>query len=874
LNTISNEAFKGCSNIKNINIPSNVTIIGENAFADCGIEDVSVAVNLFNSGNIDCNPIKTLNLLPSNSAIKDIPNGNGFETGFAHNAKSTLNSLNVAEGVTAVGNYAFADCASLVTINLPSTMTSIGIYAFYGCSGLYSFTIPDSVTTIGASAFENCSLLSAIVIPEAVLNLGSGSFKACANLCSVIMRADTPPQISTEIFEGCSDNFVIAVPASALFNYQQANNWSEYGNILTSVSAEARILSAIGFEINEASKTLNGVVPNATNIYSLADKITVSTGYIWKVYRDIDAKNELLSRTFSPLIGDNTVYILLVSSEGITRGFYTVNIYKNHLFTLTYDYDNGGTNPDSEIVEEGIKIPYKYAGYKEGYTLTGATDGTKQWDFDNDVITGNTSLTAIWTPNDYTITLNTNGGTELENASISATFDAEYLLPLPNRIGHTFVGWHTQLSDGVLYELSGTWTTADDTELYAIWSINSYELTLNLNISEAGTVYGEGDKVFDSEVTFTASTNDGYTWLGWYDGDTKISEEGSLSYTFNMPAEERNFTAKWIICPVLLEKNLAAAGEIGGISGATVLGEATTITAATNIGYTWLGWYDGDTKVSEDINLTYTFNMPLEEITYTARWNINQYTITFYSNEGTAVSPITQDYNTQVSAPAVPTKAGYTFVNWYTDDGTFNDEYEFSVIPAENIVLYAKWSINQYRITFDSNGGAIVIPILQDYNTSVNAPAAPTKTGHTFVNWYTDDETFNNAYEFTVIPAGNVSLYAKWTINQYTITFDSNDGTAVSPITQDYATAVTSPADPNRTGYTFKGWYTDDGTFLNAYTISTMPADDIALYAKWTINQYTVTFNSNEGTAVNPVMQDYFKEKDSHSLEWLFTKMI
>ena len=175
-------------------------------------------------------------------------------------------------------------------------------------------------------------------------------------------------------------------------------------------------------------------------------------------------------------------------------------------------------------------------------------------------------------------------------------------------------------------------------------------------------------------------------------------------------------------------------------------------------------------------------------------------------------------------------------------------------MPAENVSLYAKWTINQYTISFEENGGSAVADITQDYGTSVSAPTAPTKTGHTFGGWYSD-AGLTTAYTFSTMPAENITLYAKWTINQYTISFEENGGSAVANITQNYGTSVSAPTDPTRTGYTFGGWYSDAG-LMTAYTFSTMPAENITLYAKWT--QITLSaatadalFCTGESTTVN-----------------------
>jgi uncharacterized repeat protein (TIGR02543 family) len=185
--------------------------------------------------------------------------------------------------------------------------------------------------------------------------------------------------------------------------------------------------------------------------------------------------------------------------------------------------------------------------------------------------------------------------------------------------------------------------------------------------------------------------------------------------------------------------------------------------------------------------------MPAEDVTITAKWTINQYTITFDTDGGSGIDPITADYGTEVTAPADPTKTGYTFAGWDNDIPT--------TMPAEDVTITAKWTINQYTITFDTDGGSGIDPITADYGTEVTAPADPTKTGYTFAGW--DPEIP------TTMPAENVTITAKWTINQYTITFDTDGGSGIDPITADYGTEVTAPADPTKTGYTFAGWDKD-----------------------------------------------------------------
>ena len=227
----------------------------------------------------------------------------------------------------------------------------------------------------------------------------------------------------------------------------------------------------------------------------------------------------------------------------------------------------------------------------------------------------------------------------------------------------------------------------------------------------------------------------------------------------------------------------------------------------TRAGYTQVGWstVDGGEKVYgfEDI---YTKN---EALTLYPVWNTNKYTITFDTNGGSEIAPITQDYGTEITAPDNPTRKGYTFKGW--------DKEIPETMPAENITVKAQWEVNQYTITFDTNGGSEIAPITQDYGTEITAPDNPTRKGYTFKGW--DKEIPRT------MPVENITVKAQWEINQYTITFDTNGGSEIAPITQDYGTEITAPDNPTRKGYTFKGW---DKEIPKA-----MPAENITITARW-----------------------------------------
>ena len=338
--------------------------------------------------------------------------------------------------------------------------------------------------------------------------------------------------------------------------------------------------------------------------------------------------------------------------------------------------------------------------------------------------------------------------------------------------------------------------------------------------------YGTGSAVTDMKphnniLTLRGAlfTRAGYTQVGWstVDGGEKVYGFEDI-YTKN---EALTLYPVWNTNKYTITFDTNGGSEIAPITQ----DYGTKITAPANPtrkGYTFKGW---DKEIPE--------TMPADNITVKAQWGINQYTITFDTNGGSEIAPITQDYGTEITAPDNPTRKGYTFKGW--------DKEIPKTMPAGNITVKAQWEINQYTITFDTNGGSEIAPITQDYGTEITAPDNPTRKGYTFKGW--DKEIPET------MPAENITVKAQWEINQYTITFDTNGGSEIAPITQDYGTEITAPDNPTRKGYTFKGW--------DKEIPKTMPAENITVKAQWEINQYTITFDTNGGSEIAPITQDY-----------------
>ena len=192
-------------------------------------------------------------------------------------------------------------------------------------------------------------------------------------------------------------------------------------------------------------------------------------------------------------------------------------------------------------------------------------------------------------------------------------------------------------------------------------------------------------------------------------------------------------------------------------------------------GYTFAFWYLGE---DEQNATAYDFNTPVtENITLTAKWNINKYTVTFNSYGGTPVPPVQEvEYGLTATKPADPTLKGYTFAFWYLGEDEQNaTAYDFDTPVTENITLTAKWNINKYTVTFNTDGGTPVPPAQEvEYGLTATEPAAPKKTGYTFDGWYLGDEK----YDFSAAVEQNITLTAKWEAkkaNVHLMIFKSGD---------------------------------------------------------------------------------------------------
>ena len=483
-------------------------------------------------------------------------------------------------------------------------------------------------------------------------------------------------------------------------------------------------------------------------------------------------------------------------------------IFETRAFPVTYYVD--GAAIANIIVEYGEEIPTVIgtAVAPEGMSLSAwytDEDMTQEFVAGTTMATSAVKLYAKYEYATYNAIFDACGG-KFADGSATLSVPTIYMETInapaeePTKVGYEFAGW-TPFPGTIMDE-------PNDMTFYATWN----EVERNVEYyAEGYGLYETFDVKTGAELDVPAAPYlEGYDFIGWAtEPNGEVVELPAV-----MPELEEGEVLKYYA--IFEVERFSVTWRIDGKDTVEYLDFGTAIVApeATKDNYTFIGW---STETDGEI-VEIAATMPAEHLVYYAVFEINQYTITFDTDGGSEIEAITQDYATEIVAPADPTKTGYTFAGW--------EPALPETMPAGGLEVKAQWTINQYTITFNTDGGSEIEAITQDYATEIVAPANPTKTGYTFAGW-------EPALPETM-PAEDVEIKATWTINQYTITFDVDGGSEVAPITQDYATEIVAPAAPTKTGYTFAGW--------EPALPETMPANDLTVKAQWTENDYTVTW--------------------------------
>lgn len=399
------------------------------------------------------------------------------------------------------------------------------------------------------------------------------------------------------------------------------------------------------------------------------------------------------------------------------------------------------------------------------------------------------------------------------------------LLENPTKSGYKFVGWYDNenFTGEAITEISAG--TMGDVTLYAKWNALDYRISYELN-GGTNAENPDGYDVSDLPVSLHAPSRTGYIFKGWYMGENRVLAI-PVGTTGNVVV-----SAKWE--PITYTIDFDTNGGLPTLSSIdyTIESDSFTLQEITKAGYTFDGWYNGETKVTEITTGTYG------NMTLVAKWTADLYTISYDLADGvnSPENPTSYTIESGLITLKDPTREGYTFAGWY------NGEQLVTTIDSntlENISLTAKWTVNSYKLTFDVDGNLTEKTF--KYGESVTAIENPTKVGHTFVGWSEElPET---------MPANDITVEAKWAINSYDITYDLAGGVnnSENPTTYTIESGLITLKNPTREGYTFLGWYNGEQlvTIIDSNTL-----ENITLTAKWKIT------TDHEGTEDDPYSVD------------------
>ena len=557
--------------------------------------------------------------------------------------------------------------------------------------------------------------------------------------------------------------------------------------------------------------------------------------------------------------------------DGVYKDITYVAQYKSQLekAKIVFDLDGGTTEhsttpiyrstiSSSDFFFDVTKPNYSFRGWQYNGELVFDQLGNK---LSTPSIKETMRFVASYSQNVYlNITKNIDEAGEVYGSGTYDYYSRVELYASPNT-GYSFDGWYYKNSiisnqPQLIYIVDKT-----DITLEARFSLNYYRLEVESVHPSLGQVAindhfkvssDEANIKYKSNVTVSAqSSTQEYSFLGWYDDKDKLISP-SYVYNFQMPNHDYILFAKWDAPSyrVTINKNRENGGTV---TGAGMYGYSTSVTVSqtTNPGYSFDGWYiDGVKKGQLD---NYRFNMPANNVSITASWDLITYNVTYNLDGGkidSGSNPKTYTVEDNIILNN-PTKTGYTFRFWTAYIGSsFREITALGNGMAGDVTVKANWWPVEYSISLDPNGGELADTVFEiRYDDSYVLPT-PTRLGYKFDGWKGNGRLVSQSgtsWKYTDV----TSLTAQWSIINYSITYELNGGTN-SPNNPTSYTINTSVvfANPAKTGYTFLGWYDSDNNLVTS--IQTGSTGEIVLSAHWNDgDRYVVELNPNSGDLEN-----------------------
>lgn len=449
-------------------------------------------------------------------------------------------------------------------------------------------------------------------------------------------------------------------------------------------------------------------VNNDVETFSFISKVSVPNNYTWSLYYDFEATNEIVNKTIRCSLGNNRVY-LLVYNQKDTLGFYSVDVYRYHMYSVNFNTNGGNYIQPQQVQEESLISPIENPT-KKGYSFV-------SWDYDfNSPVTRNLTINASWSANRYTVTLNVNGGNPISKTTYELDFNQQYAFETPKYTGKTFVGWYfgTQLVPS-----SGRWAIDQNCELTAHWEVSQYTITYD---PKGGNMDDLTPQIvlYGSEFILRTTSREGYTFKGWYYNSTQI-ESGVWNFENNL-----DLVAKWEANSYDVTFDYAG-GEETQLQATYTYDSSFTLPNTSRTGYQFKGWYFGSQlvesgvwKIAQNIELkahweVISYSLNLSVFSSIFRQNdFDKYTVV-YHEYGTATTSVEYRFGEQIELYEPSKTSNKYFAGWFTDQELSSPFVMKNGVSNKETNLFSRWDTRQS--TFIPDGESREVNI-NDYSNS------------------------------------------------------------------------------------------------------------------------------------------------------------
>ncbi len=410
--------------------------------------------------------------------------------------------------------------------------------------------------------------------------------------------------------------------------------------MLVAVFCVGTLLSACGS--NNTAKiekidnaTINGneifmYVSSDTDEVSLADKIKCNKNSIWKLYYDNIGQTEIPTKIATGKYGnladgDNVFYIVVNSQDGSKTNTYQLTIHRSYAIQVYY-YDSYSLLK-TDYVYTGKEYAVDYVPNLIGYTFNGWK--TSSGEDATTIIPWETTYFYISKTADvFTTTLDVNGGNKLETDTYQLLYGESATLPVPTKDHYDFLGWYVgdyQFTNP-LGSIICDWSIEQPYILTAKWALQQQTVTLKNAIGNAGTLIGDGKYDYNSSVEINAIPQNGYSFKGWYNDNVLVTTEARYKISL---VDDITLTAQWEFFTVSTTTNNENGGIYTNFSNDKITyGETVSLVAHSNLGYTWMGWYNSNNDlVCKDFE--FAFEMPKTDVAYVAKWEVKEEMVNF-----------------------------------------------------------------------------------------------------------------------------------------------------------------------------------------------------------------------------------------------------